>query len=91
MSAQSYDAAMRNFCVHHKGVWLVDRPIPHDLRRSCRTHMAAIGISDTIAKAVLNRAPEGVDGKQRRPGGAAARAVFGGDQLLATIGLAQVD
>jgi integrase len=72
MSAQSYDAAMRNFCVHHKGTWLQDRPIPHDLRRTCRTLMAQIGVSDTVAKAIMNRAPEGVDGKHYNHYGYAA-------------------
>jgi integrase len=35
---------------------------PHDFRRTGRTHLAAMGVRDEVAEAMLNHAKEGING-----------------------------
>jgi integrase len=53
--------AMKRFCEHHAGSWLDDRPKPHDLRRTLRTNLTALGVPSEHAREVLNHAKVGVD------------------------------
>lgn len=49
--------------VHRQGTRLhLEHPpwTPHDLRRTCRTHLAACGIADEIAERVIGHAPRGI-------------------------------
>ncbi|MDZ7798444.1 MAG: site-specific integrase [Patescibacteria group bacterium] len=44
---------------HHRE-WNLDRFTPHDLRRTARTKLAEIGVSDIVAERVLNHKQQGV-------------------------------
>ena len=45
---------------HSKEMGIKDRFTPHDLRRTLRTRLAEIGVSDSIAERVLGHKPQGV-------------------------------
>ena len=40
--------------------WQAEAPSPHDLRRTCATRLAALGVSGEDVAALLNHAPRGV-------------------------------
>jgi integrase len=60
---QSLGVAMHAFCEHHQGSWLVDRPTPHDLRRTARTGLSMLKVAPEDAQAVLNHRPAGIDAR----------------------------
>jgi integrase len=43
--------------------WLVNRPTPHDLRRTCATRLAALGVPGEDVSAVLNHARADITGR----------------------------
>src|SRR5262245_9912146 len=40
--------------------WRVDQPTPHDLRRTCATRLASLGIDEKLIGYILNHAPAGI-------------------------------
>jgi len=46
-----------------RDTWAADPPSPHDLRRTCETRFASIGIAEEIRDRILNHAPQGVGAK----------------------------
>jgi integrase len=43
--------------------WLADRPTPHDMRRTARTRLSALGVSREDCDAILNHTPQDVGRK----------------------------
>jgi integrase len=44
-----------------EGAWVPAGFTPHDLRRTCRTYLARLGIDETVAKKILGHAPPRAD------------------------------
>jgi integrase len=41
----------------HAALWHKVGFTPHDLRRTCRTYLAKLGVNETVAKKILGHAP----------------------------------
>lgn len=59
----AFSAAVRR---HHEGMGIKESFVPHDLRRTLRTRLAEIGISDIVGERVLGHKLQGVLGIYNR-------------------------
>jgi integrase len=55
--------AMVRFAQTHGGTWLKIRPCAHDLRRTCRSGLSKLKVSEVDARVVLNHVAKDVDGR----------------------------
>jgi integrase len=67
IEGHSLATAMRRFGESQSGscapTWRVDPPSPHDLRRTARTRLAALGVSREDCDAIMNHSPRDVGGR----------------------------
>jgi len=58
--------AISRAVVRHLGEMRIEKFTPHDLRRTCRTGLANLGVSDIVAEKILSHRLQGVLGVYNR-------------------------